>query len=193
MKKLNVFLLFLLAFALLFTACPGDSSGLDETALDIAEASMGAGALSSMFYENYDQGMYETFPPIGLDIDDSGPEIIFVFTDFEYNTEEFSDDYITIDGTFTVESEGISSILITFTNFSLEHPSENLSATINGTLNISETAFSGNLVVSGVKASPVTVIIELTGTDWSATNVTSATIDGVDYTEEFQSVLDDME
>ena len=196
MKKINVIVLTLLLLAFLFTGCEETSSAdstvySDEDIANIAMAAIGSNFISFFVYLEYaftDKATMESNHP-GLTITEGSSAVTFLFDNVEYDLDGDDITDAILNGSFSVADYGSSGV-ITFSSFSIVVASEGISPTFSGTLTISSSVYAIDLTISGIVSNTVTVILELTVVNGEPTGVSIATINGVDYTEEFQAVFE---
>ena len=189
-----------LLFSFMFMGCSEDKGAArltDEEVSTIAMASLGSCMVPMMFTdpENplsdgfYDADSLEVDIISGsLTVSNSGTT--FAFTDCEIATGET--ETITLGGGFSIEV-GESGMIITYNDFNLSGTAPGITTSINiivtGTLTMTETEFSVDITISGITDNPCAVVIVLSMGVEGPEEITSATINGVDYTEEFTTAL----
>lgn len=205
-KKVGLLILAVLVFSLLFTGCPEDPVELTAAEVEsIAMASLGGGYMSTMFLEAYMAELMSAGAGVtiveslasGIDATVSGTTMTITFTTAGIDVDDPQDGVtdMTINGVLSIATVG-ETMVFTYTNLSITGvipgTTEELSATITGTVTMSATAFSVDVTISGIVDAAVEVVIEMAIVDEEPSGVTSATIDGTDYTTEFNTAFDGM-
>jgi hypothetical protein len=212
MKRMLIFLAIVsLMFSFLFTGCEEDSKkGLtDDEVSKIAMSSLGSGALTLMIIM---AGLSDDVYGPGETGGDLGGQIVsgtltvatvdptttnYTFTACELDMDEplDGDGDVTLGGAFSV-TIGATSATITLTDFNIigvmPGTTSVLNVIVNGTHTVTTTAWNANLTVSGITAQACTVVIVMTAVGGEPEEITSATINGVDYTDQFIAALNEM-
>lgn len=210
MKRMLIFVAIVsLLFSFLFTGCDGDSkTGLtDDEVSKIAMSSIGSGALAVMIQEaSLTDAVYGPGQPGGdlggvivsgtLTVASVGATTTYTFTACELDMDEppDGDADVTLGGAFSYTEGATSTITLIDFNIigAMPGTASVLNVIVNGTHTETATAWNSNITVSGITAQACTVIIVMTAIAGDPEEVTSATINGVDYTDEFNAALDAM-
>ncbi len=192
MKKISSFLIALLMFSFVFTSCEeeGSSALSDEDVSDIAEATLGMGYMSNMIYGFYDLSDADTMEAMfdGLTITETSSSVTFDFSGVEMDVDEDGTADLTMTGSFTVAVSG-DTLTITFS--SLGATDSEISASISGTMTMTTSNYAVDITITGITSSAVTIIVDADVVDGIPSSINSATINGTDYTAEFQAALED--
>lgn len=205
MKKSLIFtIVILLTFSFLFTGCEEDAAtGLtDDDVSKIAMSSMSSGYIPSMLIEEVGLGNGE-YGPGEVDGDIGGMIVSGTLTvlDGTYTFDACALDLdtppvggvdVTLGGAFSVEVVGSTTIItLTALNLTGIMPGTTtvISVIVSGTHTVTSDTWSSSLTLSGITAEPCDIVIEMTMDAGEPEEVTSATINGVDYTAEFNTAL----
>jgi hypothetical protein len=198
-KPLILMVIVFLTFSFLFTGCEEDpaTTGLtDEEVMMIAMGSVGSCVLPIWIMDVYpDDGPYTNGGMIvggSLEVSEDGTIYTFDACEIDMDGAGGAAD-VTLDGVFHVEVNGATTI--TFTDFyvTITPPdTTDINIILAATLTITATEFNANITLSGITAAPCTVVVEMTMAGGYPVEVTLATINGVDYTDEFNDALDAM-
>lgn len=202
MKKANLFLLFLLGFVLIFTGCDSNGSELSEEDVStIALASMGTSLLGMMFIGESD-GTYDSTSPnwigeiLSGSFEVSGSGTVVTLSACGFDMDETVGVDFTLNGEISYAVPSQDEITITYTGFSLTGimpgTTDELSMTASGTFSMTSTGATVNITITGLTDDPCVVVIVMPQIGESGpTEITSATINGVDYTAEFNTALEE--
>ena len=208
MKRIVILVVIVsLLLSFILTGCSENgttATGLtDEEVSTIAMASLGSVMLPMMFASEepppdatYDgTGIFDgTIISGTLTVSDSGAT--FTFASCAMDVDEPPDGVadMTLGGGFSVAFDG-TEMVFTYDDFNVVGTIPDTASTINivvtGTFTITETEFTVDITISGIIDDPCAVVMVLPVPEGGGgpTEVTSATFDGVDYTEEVNAAL----
>ena len=200
MQKLVVLALIsslMLLFLLIGCDSGGGSGGLSDDVIDLtAFASLGAGSISvPILAKALDDAVYGAGDLDGMIISGtltvSGGGTLYTFAScaLDFNNDGTPD--VTVNGEFSVVVNGTTTVTFNDLNIVGTPPgmSDPLNATVSGNLVIAATEFTASLTVSGLTTNDLSVEMQIAASGGEPQYVEYATINGTDYTDEFNEAL----
>ena len=206
MKKIMILLVIVsILFSFMLTGCADESAAAALDVDTIGLASLGSVMLPLILVMGETNGTYGPGQANGdlngmivsglLVISGTNPDYVYTFTACGIDVDEPLDGTVdmTLGGALSMAVPG--NMVLTYSDFSISGtmPSgDAISVITNGSLTIGQVEFTASLTLSGLDATDYTIVVVLSHNNFDPTGVTTATINGVDYTNEFATVLADV-
>lgn len=202
MTKISILLTVLFVLSLLFTGCPEDAAPeLTAEEVDLlAQMPVGNIMLVGWFYQVFTEAgggeagataVEALGDGISATVEATGVAITFSETQLEPSPGMF----VTLDGVLSI-STGVSSVTYGYSNLAItavmNEGEDPVTVTATGTMVVSASSFTATFTLSGLTAEPADVVAEVELDEYGfPSSVVEGTINGEDYTAEFNAVLDD--